>query len=267
MPRLGAEKGSPPLLPAASKARKLLSIDQIPEWYAENPFIRTGYRPVSGSWAACLGSWLHVHNQTANIATHLVPAVLAAGGNAWLRQLFAASYPGAGAADRAVFHAYLTACALCFGLSAAYHTLLCHSRGAADLWVRLDYAGISVLILGSFVPGLYLGFYCEPGLQALYLGMVREQTGRALMMGHENPRCADDVCAVTRSSPWAGSTSTSPSTTVSAPRTGSRHACCRFWGWASRPSSPSSTRLSSSPTTSCRSRPGSTTTISREPAC
>ena len=207
--RLSTEKGRAPLLPAASKALKLLSIDQIPEWYAENPFIRTGYRPVSGSWAACLGSWLQVHNQTANIATHLLPAVLAVGGNAGLRLLFAASYPGAGAADRAVFHVYLTACALCFGLSAAYHTLLCHSRGAADLWVRLDYAGISVLILGSFVPGLYMGFYCEPGLQALYLGMVRADGG-ALMMGRENPPCADDVCAVTRSPPWACSTSTSP---------------------------------------------------------
>jgi adiponectin receptor len=151
---------------------KLLSIDQIPEWYAENPFIRTGYRPVFRSSAPCLRSWLYLHNQTANIVTHLVPAVLSLFFNAALRLFFAARYPAAGIADQVVFHVYLTACTLCFGLSAAYHTLLCHSREKADLWVRLDYAGISVLILGSFVPGLYMGFYCEPGLLALYLGMV-----------------------------------------------------------------------------------------------
>lgn len=71
-----------------------------------------------------------------------------------------------------MFHVYLTAVSVCFGVSAAYHTLLCHSREFADLWVRLDYVSISVLILGSFVPGLYMGFYCEMGLLGAYLGMV-----------------------------------------------------------------------------------------------
>ncbi|OAQ95995.1 hypothetical protein LLEC1_07527, partial [Akanthomyces lecanii] len=74
--------------------------------------------------------------------------------------------------DRAVFHVYLTACAACFGLSAAYHTLLCHSRELADLWIRLDYVGISLLIMASFVPGLYMGFYCEPWLLRGYLGAI-----------------------------------------------------------------------------------------------
>ena len=74
--------------------------------------------------------------------------------------------------DQVVFHVHLTACAVCFGVSAAYHALLCHSRGVADLWVRLDYVCISVLILASFVPGLYMGFYCEPWLLRGYLGMV-----------------------------------------------------------------------------------------------
>ena len=155
----------------------LLSIDKIPDWYGENPYIRSGYRPVFASVAPCFRSWTYLHNQSANIYTHLVPGAIALLANAALLHYFATWYPDATVADRLVFHVYLTACSLCFGVSAAYHTLLCHSREFADLWVRLDYVSISILILGSFVPGLYLGFYCEPVLLRSYLSMVSDCKG------------------------------------------------------------------------------------------
>lgn len=155
-------------------ARTLLSIEKVPTWYGENPYIRTGYRPVFAAAAPCFRSWTYLHNQSGNIYTHLVPGVVATVGNAALAWYLDAHYPGATVADRAVFHVYLTACAACFGLSAAYHTLLCHSQELADLWIRLDYVGISLLIMASFVPGLYMGFYCEPGLLRGYLGAVSE---------------------------------------------------------------------------------------------
>lgn len=155
-----------------NSASKLLTIDEIPEWYGYNPFIHSGYRPIFAAYAPCLRSVLHLHNQTANIITHLVPGAVALVFNLVLHSFFARWYPDASGTDRAVFHVYLTACSLCFGVSAAYHTLLCHSRDWADQWVRIDYVGISVLILGSFVPGLYMGFYCEPWLLRGYLGMV-----------------------------------------------------------------------------------------------
>ncbi|KND95003.1 Adiponectin receptor protein [Tolypocladium ophioglossoides CBS 100239] len=157
---------------AAISSGILLSIDKIPAWYGENPYIRSGYRPVLSAVAPCFRSWAYVHNQSANIFTHLVPGVLALVANAALVWCFSAWYPAATLADRLVLHVYLTACALCFGVSAAYHTLLCHSRELADLWVRLDYVSISVLILASFVPGLYMGFYCEPLLLRGYLTVV-----------------------------------------------------------------------------------------------
>ncbi|KAG8419807.1 hypothetical protein J3458_004644 [Metarhizium acridum] len=150
----------------------LLTISQIPEWYSENPYIHTGYRPVFAAIAPCIGSWCYLHNQSFNIYTHLIPGIFALVVNAGLCQYFSVWYPEATALDRLVFHVYLTAVSVCFGVSAAYHTLLCHSREFADLWVRLDYVSISVLILGSFVPGLYMGFYCEMGLLGAYLGMI-----------------------------------------------------------------------------------------------
>lgn len=159
-------------------AATLLTIEKVPTWYGENPYIRTGYRPVFAAAAPCFRSWTYLHNQSGNIYTHLVPGVAAATlGNAALAAYLSVHYPGATVADRAVFHVYLTACAACFGLSAAYHTLLCHSRELADLWIRLDYVGISLLIMASFVPGLYMGFYCEPWLLRGYLGAVSENDG------------------------------------------------------------------------------------------
>lgn len=157
---------------SAWKRLELLSIDLVPSWYGENPYIHTGYRPVFAAAMPCFRSWLYLHNQTGNIYTHLVPGLAAVGGNAVLALYFSTNYPGATLADRLVFHLYLTACAVCFGVSAAYHTLLCHSMELADFWIRLDYVCISALIMASFVPGLYMGFYCEPLLLRSYLGLV-----------------------------------------------------------------------------------------------
>ncbi|KAK2725344.1 hypothetical protein QYM36_001704 [Artemia franciscana] len=37
---------------------------------------------------------------------------------------------------------------------------------------RLDYVGITLLIVGSFVPWLYYGFYCEYLAYVIYLSLV-----------------------------------------------------------------------------------------------
>lgn len=47
-----------------------------------------------------------------------------------------------------------------------------HSAHFSDLWGRVDYTGIIILILGDFVSGIYVGFYCEPALQNTYWIMV-----------------------------------------------------------------------------------------------
>ena len=37
---------------------------------------------------------------------------------------------------------------------------------------RLDYTGIALLIIGSFIPCLYYGFYCYPKTKIIYIAMV-----------------------------------------------------------------------------------------------
>lgn len=45
-------------------------------------------------------------------------------------------------------------------------SLLLHSA------CRLDYSGIALLIMGSFVPWLYYSFYCSPQPRLIYLSIV-----------------------------------------------------------------------------------------------
>ena len=37
---------------------------------------------------------------------------------------------------------------------------------------RLDYVGIALLIMGSFFPWLYYGFYCEKEIKFTYMGIT-----------------------------------------------------------------------------------------------
>ncbi|KAL9468547.1 hypothetical protein ACSS6W_010241 [Trichoderma asperelloides] len=152
--------------------RRLLTSAEVPSWYGHNTFIRTGYRPITGSVKLCFESLGYVHNETANIYTHLVPAVIAVIGNYGLHVHFSSHYPNASWIDQWVFHIYLSTSVICFGISSIYHMLLCHSETYANLWARLDYTTIVIQILGSFVSGIYIGFYCEPNLQKLYWTMI-----------------------------------------------------------------------------------------------
>ena len=173
--RDNGEQGSAHKRPAVKQPKtkhQLLAASEVPSWCAHNPFLRTGYRPVTGSVALCVESLRYVHNETVNIYSHLVPAAIAVASNGLLHLYFRARYPNAPGMDQLVFHIYLCTSVLCFGISSIYHTLLCHSEPYADLWGRLDYVTIVFQTLGSFISGIYIGFYCEPGLQKLYWTMV-----------------------------------------------------------------------------------------------
>lgn len=175
---------SPPL---QQPPPQLLTWDQVPSWYAQTDRIRTGFRPVTRSAADCAASLGYLHNESVNIYSHLVPSIVFAVGAAAVLLLnpsvFATSLreptlsqppppPPLPRTDALAVSLFLCTSAACFGTSAAYHALVCHSRAVAERWVRLDYAAIVLQIWGSFVSGLYVCFYCEPGLRNGYWMMV-----------------------------------------------------------------------------------------------
>lgn len=81
-------------------------------------------------------------------------------------------YPNAGTSNYVIFAFFLLTAVICLGVSAMYHTFTNHSAHISDLWLRIDFVGIIVLMLGDFVSGIFMVFYCEPDLQKAHWAMV-----------------------------------------------------------------------------------------------
>ncbi|KAK2724327.1 adiponectin receptor protein-like isoform X2 [Artemia franciscana] len=141
----------------------------LPQWLQDNDYILHGYRPPLQSFKRCLHSIFSVHTETGNIWTHLLGCIAFFGVG-----VFFLSYPTPELShvDKAVFAAFFIGACFCLGLSAAFHTFLCHSEKAGRLFSKLDYCGISLLITGSFVPWLYYSFYCNFYQKIVYLSVV-----------------------------------------------------------------------------------------------
>ncbi|KAI0144284.1 hemolysin-III channel protein Izh2 [Xylariaceae sp. FL1272] len=148
----------------------LLLWDELPHWRRDNAFILSGYRPSTNSYVTSISSAFSVHNESVNIWTHAVGAlVLVPLAMSYLYAEIVPRYPSAGPADEAVFSCFGIGAALCLGMSATFHTLSNHSEAVAKWGNKLDYSGIVCLIVGSYVPALHYGLFCLPALKRMYL--------------------------------------------------------------------------------------------------
>lgn len=85
----------------------------------------------------------------------------------WKRYVSTAS-----GADVVVLGCFFGGAFCCLGMSATYHMLCNHSEAVARVGNKLDYTGIVFLIVGSYVPSLWYGFYCRAALLTGYIGAV-----------------------------------------------------------------------------------------------
>ncbi|KAL4979259.1 hemolysin-III related-domain-containing protein [Aspergillus desertorum] len=152
--------------------RLLAHWDDLPHWQRDNQHIHTGYRPASYSFRGSFQSLTYIHNETVNIYTHLFPSVLAIPAALQLYRVLAPRYETATDGDIRAFGCFFVGAAFCLGMSAFYHTISNHSPTVARIGNTFDYIGIVGLIVGSFVPSVYYGFYCVPELQRLYWSMI-----------------------------------------------------------------------------------------------
>ncbi|KAJ5918912.1 hypothetical protein N7454_010056 [Penicillium verhagenii] len=152
--------------------KKLLHWDELPHWQRDNHHIHTGYRPASSSFWASFQSLGYFHNETVNIYSHLLPAILAAPAAYLLYNALEPRYQTAADSDIAAFACFFAGAAFCLGMSATYHTISNHSPVVARIGNAFDYIGIVGLIVGSFVPSVFYGFYCVPELQHRYWTMI-----------------------------------------------------------------------------------------------
>lgn len=152
----------------------LLTFDDMPQWFQDdnNEWIPHGYRPISDSVRASFGSWWYLHNETVNIYSHLIPAVVFLLGEWYILRYLTSEYSRITSTDFMAFSCFMLAATICYASSALYHTLMNHSYTVDHFCHRLDMAGIGIFITGDIVLGVYLIFWCETALRNIYWSMV-----------------------------------------------------------------------------------------------
>ncbi|KAH7952683.1 hypothetical protein HPB49_000411 [Dermacentor silvarum] len=156
---------------------RLVSHSELPEWLQNNEYLVKYHRPPLYCWRACARSIFSLHTESGNIWTHLLGALgfLALGVHFFRSEALILDWAGCLA-----FGIYFAGAALCLTLSTTYHTFNCHSESVGKFFCKMDYFGITVLILGSFYPWLYFQFLCEPRKRLVY-GLLVTASGLLTM--------------------------------------------------------------------------------------
>jgi adiponectin receptor len=148
--------------------KDLVSFDKLPKWAQDNNYIEKWHRLPKTNFAYCFRSMLYWHCETGNIWSHLIGALLCIGLTIYFvtapSDKFIASFE-----EKHLITLFLISAIVCLLFSTLYHTLACHSERILRLFGRLDFSGIALLIMGSFVPWVYYSFYCTSQPRAVYL--------------------------------------------------------------------------------------------------
>jgi len=161
-----SSKEKPDPVEAEHQGWRAQHFEELPAWRQDNEFIRGGYRPELFSFSLCLNSVLRVHNETANIWTHLV-------GSALFAALIAIYFSLSQFRDEAmIFLPFFGGTAVCLACSALYHTVSCHSHEISTSFARVDYAGIPWLVVGGMLSWLQLAFQHDHTSRIVYSTII-----------------------------------------------------------------------------------------------
>jgi adiponectin receptor len=138
----------------------------LPHWLLDNEYLVSGHRPPMPSFKQCFASIFRLHTETVNIWTHLLGTLFFV-----IIAIYFISRPSSEVhiEQKLIFGAFFLGAIICLLFSTLYHTVYCHSPKISKFFNKLDYCGISILIISSFIPWIYYGFYCEFGTKIAYL--------------------------------------------------------------------------------------------------
>ncbi len=139
---------------------------QAPDWMIDNKYILTGYRINYSDWVSIFESLLECHNETFNVWSHLLGVLLLL-----LAVILVLVFWGAGSLPCWPIIVFLFSAISCQFFSALYHLSCCKNKEFAKKIIRLDFAGINILIAGSGFPLYYYAFYCQIHLAYIYLSL------------------------------------------------------------------------------------------------
>ena len=156
-----------------AQVRRTVTWYKTSEWQRDNKYILSGYRPENADYLHILKSMTFLHNETCNIYTHLAGALLlpffATG---FIQILSEPQFLNVSLMDYIMFGAFLCCAECCLIFSVMYHLLGCHSHSVEQFWHQTDMLGIVLVTMGTFVPGIYYIYGCDPGLQNLHSAIV-----------------------------------------------------------------------------------------------
>jgi len=140
---------------------------EVPEYMQFNEFIRSGYR-ANFSWEMCLKSLFQMHNETGNIWSHLLGALLFFffSLKALYQDLWEQPFWGG-----VCFITFLISAQYAFGTSTLYHLFMAHSEHTLCSFLRMDYSGIAALIVGSYFSPLFLWLLLSSLLSEVISGL------------------------------------------------------------------------------------------------
>ncbi|KAF9372796.1 hypothetical protein CPB97_001006 [Podila verticillata] len=144
----------------------------LPHWMQDNPAIWTGYRRPTFSYRKCLASLGFLHNESVNIYSHLLGAIACIIGSPIAYFKIFGVLDTIKWTDITVFYIFMAGAIICLSFSASFHCFHCHSEPVSGQWNRCDYVGIVFLIVGSYYPAIFYGFYCHQALQIMYLTLI-----------------------------------------------------------------------------------------------
>jgi adiponectin receptor len=146
---------------------------EIPERQRDNKYILSGYRLEKADYLDIVTSLTFLHNETCNVYTHLVGALLLPLiATTFMRVLSEPQFLNVLGTDYFMFGIFFWCAECCLIFSATYHLVGSHSHDVEQFWHRMDLLGIVIVTVGTFIPGIFYIFICEPGLQKLHWAIV-----------------------------------------------------------------------------------------------
>lgn len=152
---------------------RTVTAQEASEWQLDNKYILSGYRHETPDYLELLRSMTFLHNETCNVYTHLIPALLLPILGFCVQRFIAGpQFLNVTWLDHGVFALWFVCGEICMILSVCYHLFMSHSRRGELFWHGMDLLGIVTNVVGTFVSGIYYLFYCEPSVRNLQWGIV-----------------------------------------------------------------------------------------------
>jgi len=157
---------------ARATSYALVSYHSLPPYLKGNEYIVSGYR-LHFSFKLCLLSLFKLHNESLNIWTHLIGTLLFSILAVITFRYWLPSSSFVRTGDYLIFTVFFFGAHAQMLFSTLFHLFCAHSANAFKWLARLDYTGISLMIVGSYFPPLYYTLRdCHPTLMTVHLVLI-----------------------------------------------------------------------------------------------